>query len=176
VDSSTLNYSVYSSIKSEKNEIILDKSPILLLKAIKNQIEIEGFRNSHIRDGVALTKFLFWLESEFEKKELNEIDVSNKLLEFRKKQDLFFSESFDTISAFGPNASIIHYKPTSKTCLKIDNSNFFLLDSGAQYLDGTTDVTRTIHLGSPTDYQKECFTMVLKGIPPLTKETFHCHQ
>eukprot|EP01100_Stratorugosa_tubuloviscum_P002603 TRINITY_DN1618_c0_g1_i1.p1 TRINITY_DN1618_c0_g1~~TRINITY_DN1618_c0_g1_i1.p1 ORF type:complete len:623 (+),score=239.91 TRINITY_DN1618_c0_g1_i1:59-1927(+) len=141
------------------------QSPIELSKAIKNQIELEGFRNCHIRDAVALVNFFFWLEQELENgnENLNEINVCTKLNEFRSVQKHFFSLSFETISCVGSNAASPHYKPTPESNKKIDKNHLYLLDSGAQYHDGTTDVTRTVHFGNPTSREKECFTRVLQG-------------
>ncbi|OMO99190.1 Creatinase [Corchorus olitorius] len=147
-------------------------SPISLEKALKNPAELEGMRNSHLRDAAALAQFWSWLEEEVHKKMLTEVDVADKLLEFRSKQDGFLDTSFDTISGSGANGAIIHYKPEPESCSFVDPNKLFLLDSGAQYVDGTTDITRTVHFGEPTAREKECFTRVLKGHIALDQSVF----
>lgn len=138
------------------------ENPITLAKSHKSAIEIKGFENAHLRDGVALTKFLCWLDHNWQSK--TELDVCEKLYEFRSKQKHFFSLSFDTIAAFGTNAAIVHYSPNLKTNKKLEEGNVLLLDSGAQYFDGTTDVTRTVPIGkiNNPDIIKH-FTLVLKA-------------
>lgn len=150
-----------SLIKAAGKNTVLAKDPIEKLKAIKNETEADGFRKCHITDGVAVTKFLYWLFNEAGS--ITEIDAEEKLLEFRKLGKDFVYHSFATISAYGANASVIHYKSSPKTNTKIGRDNFYLLDSGGQYYSGTTDVTRTVHLGKPTEAQKKHFTLVLQG-------------
>lgn len=141
-----------------------DITPINLMKAIKNDVEVEGMRNCHVRDGVALVQYFAWLENEvLNKRKVTEISGAKKLEEFRKTKENFKGLSFGTISGSGPNGSIIHYSPSNETDRDITDQEMYLCDSGAQYLDGTTDVTRTWHFGTPTEYEKECFTLVLKG-------------
>ena len=141
---------------------------------IKNPIEIKGFKSSHIRDGVSVCKFLFWLDEIIKKnKKVSEIITSKKLFEFRKKNKLFRGLSFETISSFGSNGSIIHYRVSTKTNKILKKNNLYLYDSGAQYLDGTTDMTRTICIGdNPTQEQKDRFTRVLKGNLGLSNYSF----
>ncbi|XP_059645968.1 aminopeptidase P2 [Cornus florida] len=139
-------------------------SPISMAKAVKNDAELEGMCNSHLRDAAALAQFWAWLEEEIQKDVLlTEVEVADKLLEFRAKQAGFVDTSFDTISGSGANGAIIHYKPEPDSCSIVDAKKLFLLDSGAQYIDGTTDVTRTVHLSEPSAREKECFTRVLQG-------------
>ncbi|KAL7126430.1 hypothetical protein ABFS83_14G186600 [Erythranthe nasuta] len=148
-------------------------SPISLAKAVKNEAELEGMRNSHLRDAAALAQFWTWLEEEISNGViLTEVDVADKLLEFRSKQNGFVDTSFDTISASGANGAIIHYKPEPNTCSVVDAEKLFLLDSGAQFIDGTTDITRTVHFGEPSSWQKECFTRVLQGHIALDQAIF----
>lgn len=148
-------------------------SPISLAKAVKNEAELEGMRNSHLRDAAALSHFWAWLEDEIQKNVvLSEVDVSNKLLEFRSKQAGFVDTSFDTISGSGANGAIIHYKPEPESCSIVSAKSLFLLDSGAQYIDGTTDITRTVHFGEPSAREKECFTRVLQGHIALDQAIF----
>ncbi|KAK6911546.1 Peptidase M24, C-terminal domain [Dillenia turbinata] len=148
-------------------------SPISLAKAVKNPTELEGMQNCHLRDAAALAEFWAWLEEEIDKHSiLTEVDVSDKLLEFRARQTGFLDTSFDTISGSGANGAIIHYKPEPDTCSVVDAEKIFLLDSGAQYTDGTTDITRTVHFGEPTAREKECFTRVLQGHMALDQAVF----
>ncbi|KAL2231173.1 probable Xaa-Pro aminopeptidase P [Sesamum indicum] len=148
-------------------------SPVSLAKAVKNEAELEGMRNCHLRDAAALAQFWAWLEEEISNGViLTEVDVSDKLLEFRSRQDGFIGTSFDTISGSGANGAIIHYKPEPNSCSIIDAEKLFLLDSGAQYIDGTTDITRTVHFGQPSSREKECFTRVLQGHIALDQAIF----
>ncbi|PPR97346.1 hypothetical protein GOBAR_AA23319 [Gossypium barbadense] len=149
------------------------QSPVSLAKALKNPSELEGMQNSHLRDAAALAQFWCWLEEEIHKNvKLTEVDLADKLLEFRSKQDGFLDTSFDTISGSGANGAIIHYTPEAESCSVVDPNKLFLLDSGAQYVDGTTDITRTVHFGEPTAREKECFTRVLKGHIALDEAVF----
>ncbi|XP_027349794.1 aminopeptidase P2 isoform X2 [Abrus precatorius] len=148
-------------------------SPVSLAKAIKNEAELEGMQNCHLRDAAALAQFWDWLETEITKDRiLTEVEVSDKLLEFRSKQAGFLDNSFETISASGPNGAIIHYKPEPESCSIVHANKLFLLDSGAQYVDGTTDITRTVHFSVPTAREKECFTRVLQGHIALDQSIF----
>uniref|UniRef100_A0A0W0EZT0 Creatinase aminopeptidase n=1 Tax=Moniliophthora roreri TaxID=221103 RepID=A0A0W0EZT0_MONRR len=144
--------------------VINAPSPVAALKAIKNSTELEGFRQSHIRDGVALAKYFAWLEESVAgDKPPTEWEGAEKLEKFRSELDLFKGLSFDTISSTGPNGAIIHYSPNPKDCPVIEQDQIYLCDSGAQFWDGTTDVTRTWHFGNPTDEEKRAATRVLQG-------------
>uniref|UniRef100_A0A8D0GIV6 Xaa-Pro aminopeptidase 1 n=1 Tax=Sphenodon punctatus TaxID=8508 RepID=A0A8D0GIV6_SPHPU len=138
-------------------------TPICIAKAVKNESEREGMRRAHIKDAVALCELFNWVEKEVPKGNVTEISAADKAEEFRSQQDDFVDLSFATISSTGPNGAIIHYKPVPETNRTLSMNEIYLLDSGAQYKDGTTDVTRTMHFGTPTAYEKECFTYVLKG-------------
>ena len=147
-----------------KNNIILNQhDPIYALKALKTQKEIENIKKAHIFDGAALTKYLFWLKNNFQKKKITEISAEKKLLSFRKINKSFNFLSFPTISGTGPNGAIIHYKATKKTNRKLKKGDIYLVDSGGQYNYGTTDVTRTISLQNSSKRIKNIFTRVLKG-------------
>ncbi|KAG9311846.1 Creatinase/aminopeptidase [Chiua virens] len=147
----------------EENVVIVP-SPTAALKAIKNSTEIEGFRQCHIRDGAALARYFAWLEEQLNNRAvLNESQGSDKLEEFRAELDLFRGLSFTTISSAGPNAAVIHYSPDPNDCAIISKDQIYLCDSGGQYLDGTTDVTRTWHFGTPSKEEKRAFTRVLQG-------------
>jgi Xaa-Pro aminopeptidase len=155
-------------IKPETN----NNGVISLLKSIKNKTEISGFRNAMIADGIALVRFLMWIEQNIGKTKITELDVSAKLHEFRAKNKLFAGESFETISAYAEHGAIVHYEPTEENNIEIKQQSFLLIDSGGQYLNGTTDVTRTLHLGKPTATEKTDYTLVLKGNIALSMAKF----
>ncbi|KAF8217671.1 putative Xaa-Pro aminopeptidase P [Mycena galopus ATCC 62051] len=147
----------------EGNYVLLP-SLVAELKAIKNDTELEGFRQSHIRDGAALARYFAWLEEQLASGvELNESQAADQLEKYRSELDLFRGLSFPTISSTGPNGAIIHYSPDPKDCAVIKQDQIYLCDSGAQFFDGTTDVTRTWHFGTPTAEEKRAFTRVLQG-------------
>ncbi|KAH8333677.1 hypothetical protein KR059_002320, partial [Drosophila kikkawai] len=148
-------------------------TPVNLLKAVKNPVEAQGFVNSHIRDGVALCQYFAWLEHQLKLgREVDEISGAKKLEYFRGSKENYVRPSFETISASGPHASLAHYNPSNDTKRRITDKEIYLCDSGAQYLDGTTDVTRTLHFGEPTDFEKEAYTRVLKGQLSLGSAVF----
>ncbi len=153
----------FKTIIGKNNNILNLPDPIYFFKAIKKKQEIENIKKAHIYDGVALTKYLFWLKKNFDKKNITEITASNKLLELRKKNNKFKFLSFPTISGTGPNGAIIHYKATRETNRKLKKGDIYLVDSGGQYEFGTTDVTRTISLKNSNERIKDIFTRVLKG-------------
>lgn len=150
------------------------RSPIGDAKAIKNETELEGMRACHIRDGAALSKYFAWLENELvvKKSTIDEVTAADKLEEIRSTHKHFVGLSFDTISSTGANAAIIHYKPERGSCAVIDPKAIYLCDSGAQYLDGTTDTTRTLHFGEPTEMERKAYTLVLKGNIALDTAVF----
>ena len=153
----------YEKIILKNNKILSHQDPIYNLKSIKKKKEIENIKLAHIYDGVALTKYLFWLEKNFYKKKITEISASQKLFYFRKKNDKFKFSSFPTISSTGPNGAIVHYKATKKTNRVLKKGDIYLVDSGGQYEFGTTDVTRTISLKNSNKRIRKIFTRVLKG-------------
>ncbi|GAB4835827.1 Aminopeptidase P2 [Ancistrocladus abbreviatus] len=164
---------VSSNCQFDGPAAIYKSSPISIAKAVKNPAEIEGMKNCHLRDAAALAEFWAWLEEEILKGvTMTEVEVADRLLEFRSKQDGFMDTSFDTISGSGANGAIIHYKPEPDSCSVVDARKLFLLDSGAQYVDGTTDITRTVHFGEPTAREKECFTRVIQGHIALDQAVF----
>ncbi|ERT01483.1 hypothetical protein HMPREF1624_02733 [Sporothrix schenckii ATCC 58251] len=149
------------------------RSPIGDAKAIKNETELEGMRQCHIRDGVALTKYLAWLEYQLKSGvKLDEVVAADKLEALRSVQEHYVGLSFPTISSTGPNAAVIHYQPERGSCSVIDPDAIYLCDSGAQYLDGTTDTTRTAHFGKPTAAEIKAYTLVLKGNMALDMAIF----
>ncbi len=152
----------FENILKKKFQILKKQDPIYLLKSIKNKTEIKNMINSHISDGVALTKFLFWIKK-VNKKQITEFDAQNKLENFRKKSQNYLFPSFPTIAGSGSNGAIVHYRATKKNTKKISKKDIFLCDSGGQYRYGTTDVTRTICFSPQKQNIKDIFTKVLKG-------------
>jgi Xaa-Pro aminopeptidase len=137
--------------------------PCLALKAVKNAAEVKGTRAAHVRDGIAVTRFLAWLDQEAPSGGVDEIEAVRRLESFRRATNQLREISFDTISGSGPNGAIVHYRVTEATNRKLRPGELFLVDSGAQYLDGTTDITRTVAIGKPSSEMRERFTLVLKG-------------
>lgn len=156
------SYAVSEAIPKD-HRCCMPYTPICIAKAVKNSAESEGMRRAHIKDAVALCELFNWLEREVPKGGVTEISAADKAEEFRRQQADFVDLSFPTISSTGPNGAIIHYAPVPETNRTLCLDEVYLIDSGAQYKDGTTDVTRTMHFGTPTAYEKECFTYVLKG-------------
>ena len=162
IDKNTCSYS-FENIIDKNNKILNFLDPIYFFKAIKGKQEIESIKKAHVYDGVALTKYLFWLKKNIYKKNITEISAAQKLLGFRKKNKEFKFLSFPTISGTGPNGAIIHYKATKNTNRKLKKGDIYLVDSGGQYEFGTTDVTRTISFKNSSKRIKDIFTRVLKG-------------
>ena len=167
----TTNASIFNSI-SEGVNIVKGISIPTHLKAIKNSIEIENIRKVMVKDGVALTRFLFWLEKNIETGSISESSAAEKLLEFRLQQSDCICSSFSTIAAYKGHGALVHYSPSSDTDAPLMAEGIFLIDSGGQYLDGTTDITRTITLGVPDPIQKSDFTLILKGMINLAMAKF----
>ncbi|KAF5451409.1 hypothetical protein F2P56_026519 [Juglans regia] len=183
IDPGSCCYALHSKLDADK--VLLQPSPLALAKAIKNPVELEGLKKAHIRDGAAVVQYLAWLDiqmqeiygasgyflegigvnqkNHMETLKLTEVSASDKLETFRASKEYFRGLSFRTISSVGPNAAIIHYAPHAETCAEFDPDRIYLFDSGAQYLDGTTDITRTVHFGKPSEHEKACYTAVLKG-------------
>ena len=152
----------FEDIIRSKFRITKREDPSYLLKAVKNRIEINNMINAHILDGVALTKFIYWIKN-INNKKITEVQAQNKLVSFRKLNKAYLYPSFDTIAGSGANAAIVHYRANKKNCKTIKKNDIFLCDSGGQYNYGTTDVTRTICFSKPKQYIKDIFTKVLKG-------------
>lgn len=172
LDGNKTNVAIYNALPANCT-VIEDISPANHLKSIKNETEIKGFRNAVEKDGVALTKFFYWLEKELAAGEkVTELSAAFKLTELRAEQPLYIMNSFGSISSYGPNAAVVHYSPTPETDTELKRESLYLLDSGAQYMDGTTDVTRTIALGEPTEQMKKDFTRALKGTISIAKCKF----
>lgn len=153
--------------------VVLKSSPVSQAKGLKNPAELEGLREAHLRDGVALVKFFCWLEKTIASgKTLTEVEIDEHLTSYRAAQPGFVETSFPTIAGAGPNGAIIHYRAQPETCKTVDSSTLLLVDSGGQYDCGTTDITRTMHFGTPTDHQKACYTAVLQGHIQLDQAIF----
>ena len=173
LDPDEVNYTLYEIVRGRgrlndypKTEIVEAESPVKRMKTVKNATEIEGFRSAMLKDGIALVKFLYWLSGYVGKpeiSELTEMGIDRKLTSLRAKQPLYRDISFDTIAGYGKHAAIVHYEATPETDIPLQPRGMLLLDSGAQYLDGTTDITRTIALGPLTDEERRIYTLVLKG-------------
>lgn len=162
LDGNKVTFKLYNTIP-QGLRIVDIPSPADLMKSIKNKAEIEGFRKAMEKDGVALVRFFMWLEKAVPKGEVAEITIPAKLIEYRGQQQNFVGESFDTISGYGPNGAIVHYHVSEESSLPVKAEGLLLVDSGAQYFDGTTDITRTVSVGELTDQMKKDYTMVLKG-------------
>lgn len=165
------SYALTSIIPNE-HLLLTDTTPVELMKAVKNSTEVSGMKNAHLKDAVALCCYFAWLEQNVASGTVTEVSGAEKLHQFRQTQADFMGDSFATISSVGPHGAIIHYQPSQETDVTITTSQLYLCDSGAQYRDGTTDVTRTVHFGTPIDYEKQCYTRVLKGQLKLASRIF----
>ena len=171
-DPDEVSYTLMQTIKAQEcnatlrqpiGEVVKKSSPVPLLKAVKSEAEQQGFRHAMLRDGIAMTKFLCWLKPAVAAGGQTEISIDQKLTALRASQPLYQGLSFDTIAAYGPHGAIVHYEATPETDIPLRPEGLLLLDSGAQYQDGTTDITRTIALGPLTDEERRVYTLVLKG-------------
>ena len=172
LDPESAPYALTITICESQGKIIKSQDPVILPKALKNRKEIIGARQAHVSDGVALAKFLAWFDANSVRGNQTEISVAKKLEGFRSAQKSFKDISFDTISGFGPNGAIIHYRVSENSNKNIVPGSIYLVDSGGQYESGTTDVTRTIAVGSVSDEIKERFTLVLKGFIAISTAVF----
>lgn len=155
------SYTLYNIVHTQ--EIVRHKSPVPAMKAVKNDAEIRGYRSAMLKDGIAMVRFLRWLKPAVEAGGQTEISIDKKLTSLRAEQPLFRDISFDTIAGYGHHGAIVHYEATPETDIPVEPHGFLLLDSGAQYEDGTTDITRTIALGPVTEEERHVYTLVLKG-------------
>jgi Xaa-Pro aminopeptidase len=160
---------IFSRLEEAKAQVRRGQDPCALPKACKNPVEIAGTRRAHRRDGVALTRFLAWLQRQ---EGIAEIAASDRLEAFRREGERFRELSFPTISGAGPNGAIVHYRATAQSERRLEPGSLYLVDSGAQYLDGTTDVTRTVAVGTPSAEMRDRFTRVLKGHVALARCAF----
>lgn len=169
LDKQIVNYEICRRLNCE---IVNGPNPTQLFKAIKNKTEIEATKYAHIKDGVAVTKFMYWLKTNVGKIPMDEVSISDKLEEFRRAQKDFYDLSFDTICAYKENAALMHYKAEPGKCATVTNEGLLLIDSGGQYFDGTTDITRTIALGPIHEKIRRDFTNVVRGMIRLSKAKF----
>ena len=169
-DASKLTAALMNAL--EKAEIIRAENPSTMMKAIKNDVELDNLRKAHVKDGVAVTRLMYWLKQNVGKIPMTEISVSDKLLALRQEQEHFISPSFNTICAYRANAAMMHYSATPESDAKLEPRDLLLIDSGGQYLEGTTDITRTFALGPVTDEQKKHFTAVLCSMLNLANAKF----
>ena len=174
IDGTMLNYALYEKVTERFGSKVVDAvSPVKLEKALKNETEIQGFREAYRKDGIVQTRFFRWLEQALERGErITEIDASDKLISLRKEMEGYLDESFSPISAYGANAALPHYSATPEQCSVLEPRGLYLLDSGAHYLDGTTDITRTIPLGPLTEDEAFDYTCVLQGMIALSMASF----
>ena len=169
-DASKLTAALMNAL--EKAEIIRAENPSTMMKAVKNDVELDNLRKAHVKDGVAVTRLMYWLKQNVGKIPMTEISVSDKLLALRQAQEHFISPSFNTICAYRANAAMMHYSATPESDAKLEPRDLLLIDSGGQYLEGTTDITRTFALGPVTDEQKKHFTAVLCSMLNLANAKF----
>ena len=174
IDGAMLNYALYEKVTGRFGTKVVDAaSPVKLEKALKNETEIQGFREAYRKDGIVQTRFFRWLEGALAQGErITEIDAANKLISLRKEMEGYLDESFAPISAYGANAALPHYSATPEQCSVLEPRGLYLLDSGAHYLDGTTDITRTIPLGPLTEDEAFDYTCVLQGMIALSMASF----
>ena len=161
MDGSSANYRLYKA--AETHTLLMEESPVVLLKAVKNSTEISNLKNAHVKDGVAVTRLMHWMKTRAGKEEITEISAAEKLKCFRRMMDGYIDESFSPIIAYGEHGAIVHYEADEQTNDKIEPCGLCLTDTGGQYLEGTTDITRTFVLGEATAEEKRMFTLVLKG-------------
>lgn len=171
VSESSTNYKLFSAV-SRKSEIKVCDSPVSILKACKNEVEIDGFRKAMVQDGVAICKFLYWIKENVGNTEITELSASRKLRSFREEGPDFVDDSFETISAYKEHGAICHYAVTQESSKKLETESLLLIDSGGQYKCATTDITRTIALGTPTKQEKHDYTLVLKSHIALSVSIF----
>ncbi len=171
LDDGKVSYSIYNNLPNEVQKI-KEPNPTMNFKAVKNNIELDNVRNSHLKDGIAFTKFMYWLKNNVGKIEISEISASEKLEELRRAQEGFIEPSFATIAGYREHAAMMHYSATPESDYKLEASDLFLIDSGGQYFDGTTDITRTIALGEVSGELKTHFTAVLRGMINLSMAKF----
>ncbi|MBN8047009.1 aminopeptidase P family protein [Paraclostridium bifermentans] len=171
LDDGKVSYSIYNNLPNEVRKI-KEPNPTMNFKAVKNNIELDNVRNSHLKDGIAFTKFMYWLKNNVGKIEISEISASEKLEELRRAQEGFIEPSFATIAGYREHAAMMHYSATPESDYKLEASDLFLIDSGGQYFDGTTDITRTIALGEVNSELKTHFTAVLRGMINLSMAKF----
>ncbi len=162
LDGGFANYRIVKSIP-DNVQVVDEESPVIAMKAVKNSTEMENLRKAHIKDGVAVTRFIYWLKKYVGKEKITELGAAAKLEEFRAQMKGFMGPSFESILAYGAHGAIVHYEPTEETDVEMKPRGFCLADTGGQYYEGTTDITRTIALGELTEEERKAYTLVLRG-------------
>ncbi|MBQ6551881.1 MAG: aminopeptidase P family protein [Lachnospiraceae bacterium] len=172
LNSASVNYRIFSTLRKHAR-IIDSPNPSFLMKAVKNETELRNIRNAHVKDGIAMVRWLYWLKNAVSRGEsLTEITVSDRLAAFRKEGEGYLGPSFSTICAYGENAAMMHYKAEPDSCARVLPEGFLLVDSGGHYLEGSTDITRTVVMGPLTDVMKRWFTLALKSNLRLANAKF----
>ena len=171
LDKANTNFKIVSSLP-QGTQVINQPNPVVLMKAMKNPVELENIRRCHIRDAVAMTKFMYWLKNNVGKTKITEISASDQLLKLRSEQEYFMEPSFNTIAAYNDHAAMMHYSATEETDVELKPEGLLLVDSGGQYLEGTTDITRTFVLGPISEECRFHFTTALRSMIALAKARF----
>lgn len=171
IDPATINYRLLSCV-SEDTAVMMKESPVKHMKAVKNETEQNNIRKAHIKDGVAVCRFICWLQKNVSSGNITELDAATQLEKYRREQDGFIENSFDSIIAYGEHGAIVHYEPTEETNILLKPYGLCLADTGGHYMEGTTDITRTIPLGRLTSEEKKAYTLVLKGHLALAAAVF----
>ncbi|MEI6090366.1 MAG: aminopeptidase P family protein [bacterium] len=171
LDPARMNYKLYKNV-NDSVKIIEQMNPSTKLKAVKNAVEIKGMKAALLRDGAAMVKFFHWLENSIGKEIISEVSAAEKMKDFRAESNMYLGESFETISAYKANGAIVHYVANEENNATLEPDGFFLTDSGGQYYDGTTDITRMIHLSEPTEIEKLDYTNILRGVIELSMAKF----
>src|SRR5262249_37945647 len=164
---------IFDALEKAGAKILPMRDPVVLPKALKNPVEIAGQKAAQTRDGAVISRFLKWIDDEAPKGDVDETKASDHLEALRRENPELRDLSFDSISGAGPNGAIVHYKSSEKTNRKLERGQLYLIDSGGQYVDGTTDITRTVPIGEPTDEMRDRFTRVLKGHIAIATALFH---
>ena len=171
IDTERVNYMLYRELSGEM-QIITAENPSIKMKCIKNHVEVENLRKCHVMDGIACTKFMYWLKTHPDRAKINELDAAKKLDFYRKQHSSYISQSFDPICAYREHGAIVHYSATEETALNLKGSGLFLADTGGNYYEGSTDITRTIALGEVTEQEKRHFTLVAASMLRLGDAKF----
>ena len=164
-----MNYALYKSIPCQITEAA---NPTILMKAMKNPIELENIRKAHIKDGIAVTKFMYWIKTRYDKETITELSSADKLTSLRASQDGYIRDSFEPLCAFADHAAMMHYSPSVESDVQLTSGAFFLNDTGGGYFEGSTDITRTFVLGSVDNQMKKYFTAVVRAMMRLSRAKF----
>ncbi|MGO5052957.1 aminopeptidase P family protein [Lachnospiraceae bacterium LCP25S3_G4] len=171
IDPMKMNYALYKDIPAGAKTVQC-ANPTILFKAMKNPVELENIKRAHIKDGIAVTKFMHWVKTRYDKETITELSSADKLTEFRKEQEGYVRDSFEPLCAYKDHAAMMHYSPCEETDVKLEAGAFFLNDTGGGYLEGSTDITRTFVLGSVDDEMKQYFTAVVRAMMSLSRANF----